>query len=148
MHPDYRARAIEQAQADWNLFAKHSTFMRKEEFLRWNISICELNIHRRTKDDVIHFFSVLENCWKAMFKASHAVSFRIFPASLLYEPRATSAALEHMSNDGYVVAPRNPSRNKNRNNDNDDDNMLVDGLQGINMLGNGKNNDNINNNDK
>ena len=80
-----------------------------------------------------------------MFKASHAVSFRIFPASLLYEPRATSAALEHMSNDGYVVAPRNPSRNKNRNNDNDDDdNMLVDGLQGVNMLGAGKNNNNNN----
>ena len=137
LHPDYRTRAIEQAHTDWNIFARSNTFMRSGEFEMFLMSVCELNVHRRTKDDVAHFFTVLERCLNAMFKASHAVSHRIFPATLLYEPRATSSALEHMTNDGFVVVPpRASSRNSNCRNNVGDINILEDGITGNSILSN------------
>ena len=105
LHPDYRSRAVDQALADFSVFSSERTSISKKEFERWLSSVVELNCKRRTKADALMFLKTIETCWKQMFQASHTVSYRTGFSKLIYEPRAVSAALAMMTNDGYVVTP-------------------------------------------
>ena len=111
LHPDYRARAVEQAEIEWLMFVqKGDGDMSEKQFQQFLLSLCELNVHRRTEDECGRLLSIVDQCWKVLLRETHAVSFRQFPSRLVYEPRDTVSALEHITNDGLVVLDSQTSR--------------------------------------
>ena len=93
LHKDYRSRAVDQSLCEFSMFARGSHSIKKSEFNNFFGAIFEMNCINRTAKDFLSFLQTIELGWKEMFKASHTVSYRLYPSKLLHDPHTVGAAL-------------------------------------------------------
>lgn len=93
LHKDYRSRAVGQSLCEFSMFARGSHSITTSEFNNFLGAIFEMNCINRTGKDFLSFLQIIEQGWKEMFKASHTVSYRLYPSKLLYDPHTVGAAL-------------------------------------------------------